>query len=43
MSLVGDGVLLMKDPIAAASIPVGWPVVNELMKTAGEKGVAIHV
>jgi hypothetical protein len=33
----------MKDPIAAATIPVGWPAVNELMKTAVEKGVAIHV
>lgn len=43
VSLVGDGVLLMKDPIAAATIPVGWPAVNELMKTAVEKGVAIHV
>lgn len=43
VSLVGDGVLLMKDPIAAATIPVGWPAVSELMKTAVEKGVAIHV
>ncbi len=43
VSLVGDGVLLMKDPIAAATIPVGWPAVNELMKTAVEKGVGIHV
>lgn len=43
MSLVGDGMLLMKEPITAATIPLGWPPVNELMKTAGEKGVAIHV
>jgi predicted peroxiredoxin len=43
VALVGDGVLLMKDPIAEATIPLGWPSVKELMKTAVGTGVAIHV
>jgi predicted peroxiredoxin len=43
VALVGDGVLLMKDPIAEATIPLGWSSVKELMKTAVEKGVGIHV
>jgi predicted peroxiredoxin len=43
VALVGDGVLLMKDPIAEATIPLGWSSVKELMKTAGEKRVAILV
>lgn len=43
VTLVGDGVLLMKDPIAETTIPLGWPSVKELMKTAVGKGVAIHV
>jgi predicted peroxiredoxin len=43
VALVGDGVLLMKDPIAEATIPLGWSSVKELMKTAVDSGVAIHV
>lgn len=43
VTLHGDGVLLIKDPIAEATIPVDWPSVKELMKTAVGTGVAIHV
>lgn len=43
VALVGDGVLLMKDPIAEATIPLGWPSIKELMKNAVEKGVGIHI
>ena len=43
VTLVGDGVLLMKDPIAEATIPLGWPSVKELMKNAVDRGVAIQV
>ena len=41
--LVGDGVYLMKDSIAAATIPVGWPSVKELLATAISNGTPIHV
>ena len=43
VGLIADGVLLMKDPIAESAIPVGFPPVKELMKTAVGKGVAIRV
>ncbi len=43
IGLIADGVLLMKDPIAEATIPVGFPPVKELMKTAIDKGVVIRV
>ena len=43
VGLIADGVLLMKDPIAETAIPVGFPPVKELMKTAVGKGVAIRV
>jgi predicted peroxiredoxin len=43
VALVGDATLLMKDAIAAATVPVGWPAVAELMRTAVDKGVTILV
>jgi len=43
VALVGDGVLLMKEAIAAATIPVGWPPVKELLTTAVGKGVVLRV
>ena len=43
VALVGDAVLLMKEPIAEATIPVGWSSVKELMETAVESGTEIHV
>ena len=43
VGLIADGVLLMKDPIAESVIPVGFPPVKELLKTALGKGVAIRV
>lgn len=41
--LIGDGTYLIKDTIASATTPVGWPSVAELIKTAVERGVSIHV
>ncbi len=43
VGLIADGVLVMKDPIAESAIPMGFPSVKELIKTAIGKGVAIHV
>jgi len=43
IALVGDAVLLLKDTIAAATVPVGWPPVKELMATAVTNGTPIHV
>ncbi len=43
IALVGDGVLLMRDVIAANTIPVGWPPVKELMTTSISHNIPIHV
>lgn len=41
--LAGEAVYLMKDSIMNAVVPVGWPPLKDLMKTAIERGVTIHV
>ena len=43
IALVGDGVLLMKEVIAASTVPVGWPPVKELMGTSISQRIPIHV
>jgi predicted peroxiredoxin len=43
IALVGDAVLLMKEAIAASTVPVGWPAVKELMATSISHGIALHV
>ncbi len=43
ISLAGDAVLLMKDAIAANTVPVGWPAVKELMATSVSHGIPLHV
>ena len=41
--LLGEGVSLMRDPVANAIVPVGWPPLMEtLTKTVGH-GIPIHV
>ena len=43
IALVGDGVLLMKETIAANTVPVGWPPVKELMATSISHKIPLHV
>lgn len=43
IALVGDAVLLMKEAIAASTVPVGWPAVKELMATSIGHGIPLHV
>jgi predicted peroxiredoxin len=41
--LLGEAVYLMRDPVANAVIPVGWPPLAETLKRTIEFGVPIHV
>jgi predicted peroxiredoxin len=41
--LVGDAVVLMKDAVARATIPVGWPPVGEVLAKLVEHKVPIYV
>ena len=41
--LAGEAVYLMKQPVADAVVPVGWPPLAELLTKAIEGGVVIHV
>lgn len=43
IALVGDAVLLMKETIAASTVPVGWPAVKELMSASTGHGIPLHV
>lgn len=43
IALAGDAVLLMKETIAANTVPVGWPPVKELMATSISHHIPIHV
>jgi len=43
IAFVGDGVLLMKETIAANTVPVGWPPVKELMATSISHKIPLHV
>ena len=43
IALLGDATFLMKDTIAAATVPVGWPSVKDLLATAIANGTQIHV
>jgi predicted peroxiredoxin len=43
VALVGDAVVLMKDVVANAVVPVGWPPLRELLNTALEQGTPIYV
>ena len=41
--LLGEAVSLMRDPVANAIVPVGWPPLAETLKTTIALGVPIHV
>jgi predicted peroxiredoxin len=43
IALFGDAVVVMKDAVRDAVVPVGWPPLRELMRTAVEHKVPIHV
>ena len=43
VALLGEGTLLMKEEIAAATIGLGLPPVKELIATAVANGTAIHI
>ena len=41
--ILGEAVSLMRDPVAAAVVPVGWPPLREILSTTVERGIPIHV
>ena len=41
--ILGEAVSLMRDPVAAAVVPVGWPALGEVLRTTVTLGVPIHV
>ena len=43
ISLIGDSVVLMKDDVAKAVLPVGWPPVSVLMAAVMERKIPIYV
>ena len=43
ISLAGEAVYLMKDPVLDAVQPVGWPSLRELFTRAVHSGIALHV
>jgi predicted peroxiredoxin len=43
ITLVGEGVSLMKDAVAASTVGVGWPSVKDLMAITIANGVPINI
>ena len=41
--LLGEAVSLMRDPVANAVVPVGWPPVAETLRATVALGIPIHV
>ena len=41
--LLGEAVSLMRDPVAAAVVPMGWPPLAESLKTTIGLRIPIHV
>jgi predicted peroxiredoxin len=41
--LLGEGVSLMRAPVASAVVPVGWPPLAEILTRTVELGLPIHV
>lgn len=41
--LLGEAVSLMRDPVATAVVPVGWPPLAETLRGTIALGIPIHV
>ena len=41
--LLGEAVSLMREPVANAVIPVGWPPLAETLQTTINLGIPIHI
>jgi predicted peroxiredoxin len=41
--LLGEAVSLMRDPVANAIVPVGWPPLAETLRATVGLGIPIHV
>ena len=41
--LMGDAVVVMKDSVANATVPVGWPPFKDVMATTVANGTKIYV
>jgi predicted peroxiredoxin len=41
--LLGEAVSLMRESLANAIVPVGWPPLSETMAASVEAGIGIHV
>ena len=41
--LLGEAVSLMRDPVANAIVPVGWPPLAETLRATVALGIRIHV
>ena len=41
--LLGEAVSLMRDPVANAVVPVGWPPLAESLQVTVGHGIPIHV
>ncbi len=43
VALVGDAVVLMKDVVANAVVPVGWPPLREVLAKVVAQGMPLYV
>lgn len=43
INLAGDAVVLMKDAVVNAVVPIGWPPLKETFPKVVEYGIPIHV
>ena len=43
ITLFGDAVVLMKDAVANALVPVGWPPLKDVLATTIANGTPIYV
>jgi predicted peroxiredoxin len=41
--LLGEAVSVMRDPVAASVVPVGWPPLAETLRTTVALGIPLHV
>jgi predicted peroxiredoxin len=41
--LLGEAVSVMRDPVASAIVPVGWPPLAETLRATLALGIPIHV